>query len=165
LRPESEDLLDQGRHIVGLECAIDHVVTSGRAIDPVTLLGSLTLSHARVLHDLVAVVLGEDTVDPDLHLSRGAFEVKVTFIDRVNFDVMRLEDFDQPLRVALVATQSVPSPDDQVSHLTGLDHGDQFAHLRAFEVLRRPPFVSQDLDSTEVAQFGEVATALGLRVR
>jgi hypothetical protein len=47
----------------------------------------------------------------------------------VDFDVMRLEDLDQPRRVTLITTEAVPTPNDQVTHLTGFDHGDQFAHL------------------------------------
>ena len=69
LGAKGEDALDNWCLLVGHEFAVHHVVTGGCVVLPASILGGLALSHLRVLHDLIAVVLGEDSVDPDLHLA------------------------------------------------------------------------------------------------
>jgi hypothetical protein len=161
---KSEDALHQWGHFVGDQFAIHHVVARGWMILPPASFGRLALSHLGVLHDLVAVVLSEDPGHPDLHLARGRTEVEVALVDRVHDHPVRTEKTDEPGEVALVSTEAVPAPDQQVSHLASLDESQQFSHGGTLEIFARPPLVGEHGHGTEVAQSRQVPTALRLGV-
>ena len=161
---QGEDPLDDGRHLVWLELAVHHVVASRRVVLPASTFGGLALAHLGVLNDLVAVVLGEDPRDPDLHLARRRGQVEVPFVDRMHRDAVLLEEFDEPGEVTLVAAEAIPAPDEQMLNLVRLDQREQFVHRGPVQVLARPTLVFEHRHWPEVAQTREVAAALRLSV-
>src|ERR1039457_2134470 len=95
LGPQREDALDERGHLVRHQLTIEHVVTGRWMVLPASAFCCLALAHTGVLHDLVAVVLGEDARHADLHLARRAGKVEVALVDRVDDDSVRGEDLDQ----------------------------------------------------------------------
>ena len=80
LGAKREDALDNRRLIVRYEFAVHHGVASRRVILPTPALGRLALTHLRVLHDLIAVVLSKDAIHSNLDLARCAREIEFTFV-------------------------------------------------------------------------------------
>jgi hypothetical protein len=66
----------------------------------------------------------------------------------VDLHVVTLEELHESCEVALIATQPIPAPDDEISHLVCFDMLEQLLNSRSVEVLTRPALVSEDVDRT-----------------
>src|SRR4051794_4354148 len=102
LRPEPEDLANQGSVVVRYQIAVDEAVAGLGTVDPLAFSNGLLHSHADVLGELLSVELRERPDDVEIHAARRGGEVEI-LSDRVQPDATldaQLRQQDQVTEVA-----------------------------------------------------------------